>query len=212
MGCGTSKEIHPPQRVGENGEFAGRSVARKASSINRRGQSRKKSMKMNAHKVQATLGGESFYVMEACYRQVPGVITVKSGHCPHMGINLETVQISFDSNKISYTNLLKVHLKMHNPTAPFKEDSKIKSIIFTHNAEQAQQAKAELDSYQKQNPVTLRTIVTEFSSFMPDNQAANYYTNNFNSEKAQKEIKPKLDAFKTKLATMGMQSVGLPNI
>ena len=50
----------------------------------------------------------------------------------------------------------------------------------------------------------LRTQVTSYASFLPDNTAANYYTNNFNSEKATTEIKPKLDKFKSKIAGMGI--------
>lgn len=208
MGCGSSKSVHPPTQVGD-GEFSGRGLSRKASSVNRRGQSRKKSMKMNAHKALATLAGESFYVMEVCYRELPGVIKVKPGHCTHKGISLEVVQVTFDANKLSYEQLLKAHFNLHDPTAPQKDDSKIQSVVFAHDAEQSQQAKSELENIQKKKPVTLRTEVTDFASFLPDPAAANYYTNNFNSDKAQKEIKPKLDKFKSSLKDIGMSSLGL---
>ena len=90
MGCGSSSEVNPPMRAEEAG-FNSRSLARKASSVNRRGQARKKSMKMNAHKALATLAGESFHVMEICFRQLAGVISVKPGHCTHQGISVESV-------------------------------------------------------------------------------------------------------------------------
>ena len=136
MGCSSSTPTKPAT-IANEAEFAGRSVARKASSVNRRGNQRKKSMKMKSVKDQATLAGESYHLMEACFQQLPGVINVKPGHCAFKGINIEAVQISFDSNKISYETLLKAYFQIHDPTTPSKETSAIQSIVFTHNMEQA---------------------------------------------------------------------------
>ena len=144
MGCGTSKNINPPTKVGD-AKSSGRSLARKASSVNRRNQARKKSMKMNAHKVQSTLAGESFYVMEVCFRELPGVINVKPGHCTHKGISLEVVQITFDSNKLSYDNLLRAYFNVHDPCASLKDDSPIQSVIFSHNGDQNRIAIEEIE-------------------------------------------------------------------
>ena len=169
-------------------------------------------MKMNANRQTATLAGESFYVMEPCFRAIPGIITVKPGHCVLGGINIEVVQITFDANKVGFPELINCHFKVHNPTAPTKDDAPIQSIIFTHDAQQAQQAKAQIALYQKSNPVNLRTKIVDFGGIVADPAAANYYTNNFNSEKSTNEIKPKLDKFNVHLASVGMQNSGLNKI
>lgn len=110
MGCGTSRAIHPPQKLDQSQSSSTvRSLARKASTVNRRSFARTKSMKLRANKTLATLGGESFYLMETCFKQIPGVVMVKPGHCPYKGVEIETVQISFDANKLSYENLIKAH-------------------------------------------------------------------------------------------------------
>jgi len=147
MGCGTSKnKIHPPKRMENEDNTLRKQFSRKASSVNRRSQQRTKSLKLNIKKMEATLSGESFYVMEVCFKNLPGVISVKPGYCMDKKVKVEAVNLKFDSNKLSYENLLKAHFKLHNPTAHFKPKAPIQSIVYTHDAQQAIEAKQLLET------------------------------------------------------------------
>ncbi len=59
----------------------------------------------------------------------------------NLGNHSETVQIDYDPTKISYEELLAVFWEAHNPTYP-SPSRQYMSIIFTHNEEQRELAKA----------------------------------------------------------------------
>lgn len=101
----------------------------------------------------ATLAGGCFWCVESDLEKVPGVIEVESGYSGgHIkeptyeqvssgsSGHFEVVQVKFDSNKVSYEEILRVFLKYHDPTDPggsFNDrGSQYSSAIFYHDENQ----------------------------------------------------------------------------
>lgn len=101
----------------------------------------------------ATLAGGCFWGMEELIRKIPGVIDVEVGYT---GGNIEyvtydqvktgqtghaeSVQIKFDTVKISFETILLHFFKMHDPTTKNQQGndhgSQYRSAIFFHSEEQ----------------------------------------------------------------------------
>lgn len=107
----------------------------------------------------ATLAGGCFWCLEAVYELLRGVEHVESGyiggHVPHptyaevctgMTDHAEAVRITFDPAEITYRDLLDVFFTIHDPTTLNRQGADIgtqyRSAIYTHSAEQAEQAHA----------------------------------------------------------------------
>ncbi len=106
----------------------------------------------------ATFGGGCFWCVEAVLQRVDGVEKVVSGYsggrtkmptyeqvCSGRTGHIEVVQVTFDPSKVSYVKLLEIFMKTHDPTTLDRQGhdagEQYRSIIFTHNEEQARQAK-----------------------------------------------------------------------
>jgi peptide-methionine (S)-S-oxide reductase len=86
---------------------------------------------MNAEEksARATLGGGCFWCVEAVYQTVPGILSVISGYaggqvpnptyeqvCTGRTGHAEVVQIEFETDKISYEQIIDLFWKAHDPT------------------------------------------------------------------------------------------------
>jgi peptide-methionine (S)-S-oxide reductase len=133
---------------------------------------------------KATFGAGCFWGVEQAFRQLPGVVEAKSGFmggsvdepsyrevcAGHTG-HAEVVEVSYDPEKVSYAELLETFWKEHDPTQLNRQGPDIgeqyRSVIFTYNAEQAQEAessKTELEDKESLNgPVV--TEVEEAGKF-----------------------------------------------
>ena len=162
----------------------------------------------------ATFGGGCFWCTEAIFQEVDGVENVKSGYsggktenpsyrevCSGVSGHAEVIQLSFDPNKVSYKDLLRIHLSTHDPTTLNRQGAdtgtQYRSVIFTHDDEQAEAAKeisAELqESYT--NPIV--TEIAEYDKFYEAEEAhQNYYRNNSTAGYCQAVINPKLNKFR----------------
>eukprot|EP00798_Chlamydomonas_sp_ICE-L_P020085 gene20085-26802_t len=60
----------------------------------------------------ATIGGGCFWCLDACYRQMRGVLKICTGTTGHA----EVVQITYDPSVVSYMELLEVFFTIHDPT------------------------------------------------------------------------------------------------
>lgn len=101
----------------------------------------------------ATFAAGSFWIAEAIFRKVRGVVATAVGY---MGGKLEyptyekvidgdtghveVVQIVYDPKFVPYEKLLELFWEMHNPTVPDEKGEKLtnqcSSVIFYHNDEQ----------------------------------------------------------------------------
>jgi peptide-methionine (S)-S-oxide reductase len=172
-------------------------------------------MNTNNKSAIATFGGGCFWCVEAIFQRVTGVISVISGYsggtdttptyeevCSGSTGHAEAVQIEFDTEIISYTELLEIFWKTHDPTTLNRQGADVgtqyRSIIFYHNEEQKDLAikyKAKLD----EAGIFLNPIVTEIVPFQAfytaEDYHQNYYTQNKNQPYCSAVITPKLEKF-----------------
>ena len=114
----------------------------------------------------ATLGGGCFWCIEAAFNEIRGVVNVESGYaggelasptyeqvCTGTTGHAEIVQVTFDSDIISFEEILKIFFTAHDPTTLNRQEADVgnqyRSVIFYHNEKQkeiAEQAIDELNS------------------------------------------------------------------
>jgi peptide-methionine (S)-S-oxide reductase len=108
----------------------------------------------------ATLAGGCFWCLEAVFEQLRGVERVESGYaggaggqapsyeevCSGTTGHAEVVQVSFRPSEIRFRDLLDVFFTIHDPTTLNRqgpdEGTQYRSVIFSHDAEQAAEARA----------------------------------------------------------------------
>jgi methionine-S-sulfoxide reductase len=132
----------------------------------------------------ATFAAGCFWGVEAKFRQVNGVISSRVGYtagatdspdyksvCTGTTGHAEAIEVTFDPAVLSYTALLDVFWKLHNPTTLNRQGpdmgTQYRSAIYYHNAEQQKLAtvsKLTLDEsqYYPQPAVTEITAACPF--------------------------------------------------
>ncbi|MBI3125648.1 MAG: peptide-methionine (S)-S-oxide reductase MsrA [Ignavibacteriales bacterium] len=163
----------------------------------------------------ATFGAGCFWCTEAVFTRLKGVAKVESGYsggnvpnptyeavCTGKTGHAECTNIYFDPAVISYTQLLEVFFKTHNPTTLNQQGADVgtqyRSVIFYHNNEQKQLAeKAKIDLTEAK--IWDKPIVTEISEFrkfyVAEDYHQDYYENNTNQGYCAFVITPKIEKF-----------------
>ncbi len=144
----------------------------------------------------ATLGGGCFWCVEAVFQEVEGVHAVVSGYsggtaetadyktvCSGATDHAEVVQVKFNPQIISYSDVLEIFWSTHDPTTLNRQGNDVgpqyRSVIFYHSDEQkaiAEQSKAEIAPKIWDDP-----IVTEISPFKGFYQAEEYHQNYYSN-------------------------------
>ncbi|MEJ6792624.1 MAG: peptide-methionine (S)-S-oxide reductase MsrA [Lacinutrix sp.] len=127
----------------------------------------------------ATIGGGCFWCTEAVFQEVKGVKKVVSGysggnvpgHPTYREIvsgltgHAEVIQITFDSNVITYEDILVIFVTTHDPTTLNQQDAdrgtQYRSVIFYHNKKQQELAEIVIKEVA---PYYKNAIVTEVSA------------------------------------------------
>ena len=144
---------------------------------------------------EATFGAGCFWGVEAAFRQLDGVLTTSVGYlggdfenptyqhvCSGQTGHAEVVRIEYDSDRVSYHDLLDLFWKVHDPTTLNRQGPDIgdqyRSAIFFHTPEQqaaAEVSKAKLEaSNQYPNSVVTEIIpVSEF--YMAEDYHQQYF-------------------------------------
>lgn len=165
---------------------------------------------------EATLGAGCFWCIEACYKELKGIVSVTSGYagghllnptykevCEGTTGHAEVARIVFDEAQISFSELLKVFWFIHDPTQLNRQGNDVgtqyRSVIFFHDEEQRQIA----ESYKQQlndEQVWDKPIVTEISPvpvFYPaEDYHQDYLDLNPGNAYCQAIVRPKVDKFK----------------
>ena len=166
----------------------------------------------------ATFGTGCFWCTEAVFEQLEGVEQVISGysggHIKNPGYkevtrgntgHAEVCRIIFDSDIISYEELLDVFWNTHDPTTLNRQGNDVgpqyRSVIFYHNPQQKMAAEESKDrigcSAGFKDP-----IVTEISPILNFFEAEDYHQEYFSSNPSQAYcnyvIAPKIKKFKAK--------------
>jgi len=171
---------------------------------------------MNQKIEKATLAGGCFWCLEAIYKKVKGVKEVIPGYsggqtksptyeqvCSDTTGHAEAIQITFEPDVISYTEILKIFWHIHNPTTLNRQGhdigSQYRSVIFYHNEEQkkiAEKSKKDLqDAHIWSDPIV--TEIISFDEFYPaEEYHKNYFRNHPESGYCQLVVKPKVEKFK----------------
>ncbi|WP_167618362.1 peptide-methionine (S)-S-oxide reductase MsrA [Maribellus sediminis] len=165
---------------------------------------------------KATLGGGCFWCTEAVYLELKGVVDVKPGYsggdvknpsykevCTGTTGHAEVVQITFDPEVVSYSEILEVFFMTHDPTTLNRQGNDVgtqyRSVIFYHNEKQKEVAEKVIKLF-KDEQVYDKPIVTEVTPFDTFYVAEDYHLNYYNRNKSQGYcqyiITPKLEKFR----------------
>ena len=168
------------------------------------------------NKSRLVLGGGCFWCVEAVFSNVKGVISAISGYtgglrpnpsyeniCTGATGHAEIVDIEFDKDLISLSELLDIFFVIHNPTTLNQQGAdkgtQYRSVIYYETEEDKNLI---LDSIKKAQADFSETIVTEVSKLGDVYEAEvyhqNYYKLNSSQGYCQVVIAPKLQKFMTK--------------
>ena len=165
---------------------------------------------------KALLGGGCFWCIEAVYNRVNGVQSAISGYagglrknpsyeqvCTGASGHAEVIEITYDTDIISYGEILEIFWALHDPTTlnaqGADQGTQYRSVIYYYNEEQKKIAKESIESAQAHwnDP-----IVTELSSVPEFYPAEEYHQNYYNEHPTQgycyAVIAPKIEKFMRK--------------
>ena len=147
---------------------------------------------------KATLGAGCFWGVQAEFDKLNGVIKTEVGYagghlenptynnvCSGNTGHAEVLQIDFDNEIISYSELLNTFWNSHNPTTSNRQGpdvgSQYRSIILTHNKKQetiANSEKKKLNESGKYNSEIVTEIVPLDSFYEAEEYHQKYYIKN----------------------------------
>ena len=161
----------------------------------------------------ASLGAGCFWCVEAVLEQYDGVHDVRSGYmggrikdptyeqiCTGTTGHAEIVQVDFDPEAISFSQVLQIFWKLHDPTTLNRQGADVgtqyRSVIFYHSPEQkaaAEESKQKADaSGEFHAPIV--TEISEASAFyVAENYHQDYYRLNKSQPYCRMVIAPELD-------------------
>ncbi len=140
---------------------------------------------------EAIFAAGCFWGVEASFRKIEGVISTKVGYtggpfteptysdvCAHKTDHAEAVEVTFDSSKVSYNELLDIFWTIHDPTTLNRQGPDVgtqyRSAIFYLNSEQKKKAlssKAKLEASKRFK----KPIVTQIVSASEFWEAEDYH-------------------------------------
>ncbi len=143
----------------------------------------------------ATLAGGCFWCLEAVYQELKGVQKVVSGYagghvvnptyeqvCGKQTGHAEVVQIDFDADVVTFSDLLDVFFTIHDPTTLNRQGNDVgpqyRSAIYFHDDEQKRLAEEKIAAITAEGlwPNPIVTEVTALDVFYP---AEDYHQNYF---------------------------------
>ena len=135
---------------------------------------------------QAIFAAGCFWGVQLDFDNTPGVVSTEAGYVGGSVENpsyrqvstgqtghAEAVEVSFDTDKISYPELLDIFFKIHNPTTQNRQGPDIgtqyRSAIFYLTPEQKQQAEAKIAELERQKtfPAPVVTEIAPAGTFWP---------------------------------------------
>ena len=131
-----------------------------------------------------TFGAGCFWGVEWVFLQVPGVLEAVSGYaggstpdptyeevCSHRTGHAEVVEVTFDTDRVSFEQLLEVFWAMHDPTQVNRQGPDVgdqyRSVIFTSTDEQQATAEASRARAQERSSRPIATEIAAAPTFYP---------------------------------------------
>ncbi|MBI1837045.1 MAG: peptide-methionine (S)-S-oxide reductase MsrA [Flavobacteriia bacterium] len=165
---------------------------------------------------KATLGAGCFWCIEACFKDIEGIITVTPGYaggftegptyesvCEGITGHAEVARIVYDDELISFEEIMEVFWFVHDPTQLNRQGDDIgtqyRSVVFFHD--EIQQGIAEkLKNKLEQEKVWDNPIVTEICALTNYFEAEEYHKDYFNKNPENQYcnfvVRPKVEKFK----------------
>ncbi|HEV2348955.1 MAG TPA: peptide-methionine (S)-S-oxide reductase MsrA [Terriglobia bacterium] len=145
---------------------------------------------------KATFAAGCFWGVESAFREVPGVADASCGYtggttqnptyrevCTGRTGHAEAVEVTFDTAKVSYVELLDAFWSLHDPTTPNRQGPDVgtqyRSAIFFHSPAQEAAARA---SKEKAQSRFRRPIVTEIMPASAFFRAEEYHQRYFEKQ------------------------------
>ncbi len=161
----------------------------------------------------ATLAGGCFWCIEAALQRVRGVISATPGYaggdlaepsyeevCTGRTGHAEAVEIEFDTDALSYRDLLRIFFTIHDPTTVDRQGadvgSQYRSAIFYHSPEQRAGADEVIDELEGERvfPAPIVTEVVPLERFWPaEAYHRDYYLRHPDQAYCRIVIAPKLE-------------------
>lgn len=166
----------------------------------------------------ATFAGGCFWCTEAVFNSLKGVQKVTPGYSGGSRPNptyeevstgatnhAEAIQISYEPKKISYTDLVHIFFRTHDPTTMDRQGpdtgSQYRSVIFYHNKLQQRQAEKEKAKAKNLYHSPIVTEIIPFESFYKaEDYHINYYVKNSSKLYCRFVIDPKLKKLREKFS------------
>jgi peptide-methionine (S)-S-oxide reductase len=164
----------------------------------------------------ATLGGGCFWCTEAVFRELKGVVKLESGYsggtvanpsyekvCTGKTGHAEVVQVTFDSTKITFKELLQIFFTVHEPTTLNRQGGDVgtqyRSVIFYHNNDQkaaAQQVIKEIGAAKIWDAPIVTQVEPFKAYYKAEGYHQEYFENNPRQPYCQIVIAPKVRKFR----------------
>jgi peptide-methionine (S)-S-oxide reductase len=164
----------------------------------------------------ATLAGGCFWCLEAVYDELRGVEKVESGYsggtvpdptyrqvCTGTTGHAEVVQVTFDPEVVSFSEILQVFFTIHDPTTLNRQGADVgpqyRSAILYHDQDQRRVAEEVISELEAErvwdDPIV--TEVTPFEEFyVAEDYHQDYFRNNAYQPYCQVVISPKVAKFR----------------
>jgi peptide-methionine (S)-S-oxide reductase len=161
-------------------------------------------------KETATVGGGCFWCIEAIYMRTEGVISATSGYaggqtpnptyeqvCTGTTGHAEVVQVEYDAEQISFSGILDIFWKAHDPTTLNRQGADVgpqyRSIILYHDEKQKNEAEASREQAQAHFKDPIVTEIAPLDTFYPAEQYhQDFFDKNPHSGYCRVVIQPKL--------------------
>ena len=165
---------------------------------------------------EATVGAGCFWCIEACYKELKGIVQVLPGYaggqiknpsyeevCNGKTGHAEVARVVYEDTEISFEQLLEVFWFVHDPTQLNRQGNDIgtqyRSVIFYHDDEQKQLSEA-IKLKLTAEKVWENPIVTEIvpinNFYVAENYHHDYFKLNPENMYCQAVVRPKVEKFK----------------
>ncbi len=164
----------------------------------------------------ATLAGGCFWCIESAFNSVKGIIKATSGYMGGQSENAtykqvcagdtghaEVVRLHFDTQVISYKEILEIFFSLHNPTQLNRQGedigSQYRSEIFTHDSVQQDLAVkmiAEINEAQLFEKDVVTQVSPAVTFYSGEDYHQEYFKNNPENQYCQAVVSPKLAKFR----------------
>ncbi|MEM7478250.1 MAG: peptide-methionine (S)-S-oxide reductase MsrA [Planctomycetota bacterium] len=191
-----------------------------SNSVNAQTGDKQAEIKKEQELEKATFGGGCFWCVEAVFENMVGVKDVVSGYaggkrpnpnykqvCTGRTGHAEVCEISYDPKEVTFTELLEVFWKTHDPTTLNKQGNDVgtqyRSVIFYNNEEQknlAEKYKKKLDDSGAFNNKIVTEITKAPTFYVAEKYHQDYYRNNPNQGYCAYVVRPKVEKFKKAFA------------